>query len=36
MNGRAVAYWICTILIAFVFLSGGSATSSARRRSLRG
>jgi len=25
MNGRAVAYWICTILIAFVFLSGGVA-----------
>jgi len=23
MNGRAVAYWICTILTAFVFLSGG-------------
>jgi len=25
MNGRAVAYWICTVLVAFVFLSGGAA-----------
>lgn len=23
MNGRAVSYWICTILVAFAFLSGG-------------
>jgi uncharacterized membrane protein YphA (DoxX/SURF4 family) len=23
MRSRAVAYWICTVLVAFVFLSGG-------------
>jgi uncharacterized membrane protein YphA (DoxX/SURF4 family) len=25
MKSRAVAYWICTVLVAFMFLSGGVA-----------